>query len=242
MRGRAAITTITQVWDRVVGIQPDPPVWLVLACAVLALGAVLPDRVWRVARNLATITHEGGHALAALVTGRRLAGIRLHADTSGVTVSSGRPSGPGMVLTSAAGYLASPLLGLGGAWLLAAGHVTALLWSSLALLGGMLLLIRNPFGAVTVLTAGAAVFLVSWLTTATVQAAFAYLLTWFLLFGGLRPVVELQHERHRRRAPNSDADQLARLTRIPGLLWVGLFALVAAAAILAGGRWLLQLS
>jgi hypothetical protein len=222
----------------VVGTQPSPPTWLVLACGLLALGAVVPDRTWRVARNLATLTHEGGHALAALLTGRRLAGVRLHADTSGVTVSAGRATGLGMVVTSAAGYLASPLLGLGGAWLLAAGHVTALLWISLALLGGMLLLIRNPFGAATVLAAGTAVFLVSWLAPATVQAAFAYLLTWFLLLGGLRPVVELQHER-RRRAPTSDADQLARLTRIPGLLWVGLFALVALAAIVAGGRWLL---
>ncbi|HEX9343704.1 MAG TPA: M50 family metallopeptidase [Actinomycetota bacterium] len=239
--GRADINTITEVWHRVVGTQPDPPTWLVLACGLLALAAVVPDRAWRVARNVATITHEGGHALAALVTGRRLGGIRLHADTSGVTVSAGRPTGPGMVLTSAAGYIASPLLGLGGAWLLAAGHVTALLWISLVLLGGMLVLIRNPFGAATVLAAGAAVFLISWLTPASVQAAFAYLLTWFLLLGGLRPVVELQHERRRRRAPNSDADQLARLTRVPGLVWVALFTLTALAAILAGGRWLLHL-
>ncbi len=176
-----------------VGTQPAPPTWLVVTCGLVALAAVLPDRVWRFARNAATITHEGGHALAALVTGRRLAGIRLHADTSGVTVSAGRPTGPGMVLTSAAGYTASPLLGLGGAWLLAAGHVTALLWISLLLLGGMLLLIRNPYGALSILAAGGAVFLVSWLTPATVQAGFAYLLTWFLLFGGMRPVVELQN-------------------------------------------------
>jgi len=226
----------------VVGTQPAPPTWLVVTCGLVALAAVLPDRVWRFARNAATITHEGGHALAALVTGRRLAGIRLHADTSGVTVSAGRPTGPGMVLTSAAGYTASPLLGLGGAWLLAAGHVTALLWISLLLLGGMLLLIRNPYGALSILAAGGAVFLVSWLTPATVQAGFAYLLTWFLLFGGMRPVVELQHERRRRRAPNSDADQLARLTRIPGLVWVGLFALTAIAALLVGARWLLHLN
>ncbi len=30
---------ITDVWDRVFGIQPDPPPWLVLVTAVLALGA-----------------------------------------------------------------------------------------------------------------------------------------------------------------------------------------------------------
>ena len=42
---------------------------------------------------LVTITHEGAHGVAAFVTGRRLQGIRLHSDTSGLTISSGRPSG-----------------------------------------------------------------------------------------------------------------------------------------------------
>ena len=36
-----------------------------------------------------TIAHEGGHAVAALLTGRRLRGIRLHSDTSGLTLSAG---------------------------------------------------------------------------------------------------------------------------------------------------------
>ena len=33
-----------------------------------------------------------------------------------------------MILTAAAGYTAPSLLGLGGAWLLAAHHITLLLW------------------------------------------------------------------------------------------------------------------
>jgi hypothetical protein len=36
----------------------------------------------------------------------------------------------------------------------------------------------------------------------------------------------------------SDADQLAALTRIPGGLWVALFALVAAGALVLGARLL----
>ena len=43
----------------------------------------LPHGVWRVSRNAITIAHEGGHGLIALLTGRRLDGIRLHSDTSG---------------------------------------------------------------------------------------------------------------------------------------------------------------
>jgi hypothetical protein len=52
-------------------------------------------------------------------------------------------------------------------------------------------------------------------------------------------VGELQRRRLRGRAPQSDADQLARLTRVPGLLWVLLFAAVAVGALFLGGRMLL---
>ena len=67
-----------------------------------------------------------------------------------------------------------------------------------------------------------------------VQAAFAYTGVWFLLFGGVRPIGELQQLRWRQPQPNSDADQLARLTRIPGLVWVALFGVVTVAAVGAG--------
>jgi len=75
-----------------------PPLALVIATAVVALVAVWAYPVWRVARHVVTIAHEGGHALAALVSGRRLTGIWLQSDTSGLTLSKGRPTGLGMVI------------------------------------------------------------------------------------------------------------------------------------------------
>jgi hypothetical protein len=54
--------------------------------------------------------------------------------------------------------------------------------------------------------------------------------------------MELQTKRARGRAPDSDADQLARLTGMPGLMWVFGFGLVAVVALLAGGVWLLPSS
>ncbi|MHA7959326.1 M50 family metallopeptidase [Streptomyces sp. L500] len=232
-------TTATQLWDRVVGNQPHPPLWLVLATGVIALAAVTPYRVWRLTRNAITIAHEGGHALVALLSGRRLDGIRLHSDTSGLTVSRGRPTGLGMVLTAAAGYPAASLLGLAGAALLSAGHITALLWGATALLAAMLVMIRNAYGALTVVLAGAAFFLVSWLAGPQTQAAFAYGVVWFLLLGGVRPAFELQRKRRHGGAPDSDADQLARLTNVPPVVWLGLFHLVALCSLAGGGRWLL---
>ncbi|QXE39062.1 M50 family metallopeptidase [Streptomyces sp. GMY02] len=232
-------TSLADLWDRVFGTQPAPESWLVAVAAAVALLAVVPRPVWRVSRNAITIAHEGGHGLIALVTGRRLDGIRLHSDTSGLTVSRGRPTGPGMILTAAAGYTAPPLLGLGGAWLLAAHHITLLLWLATALLLAMLVMIRNAYGALTVIVTGAAFLLISWLTGPAVQSAFAYTAVWFLLLGGVRPAFELQSKRRYGGAGDSDADQLGRLTRVPPVLWLFLFHTVSLCSLIGGGRWLL---
>jgi hypothetical protein len=233
-----SIDGVTGMWDRLFGAQPDPPAALVLVTGVLALAIVGTRLPWRITRNAITIAHEGGHALAAVLTGRRLTGIRLHSDTSGLTLSAGRPSGPGMVFTLLAGYVAPSLLGLGGAWLLGGNRITLLLWLAVALLLAMLVMIRNVFGIVSVVVTGAVVFAVSWFASPQVQAAFAYAGVWFLLIGGVRPVGELQTLRRRGRLPESDADQLAWLTRVPALMWVGVFGIVTIAALVVGGALL----
>ncbi|MGH3979903.1 MAG: M50 family metallopeptidase [Pseudonocardiaceae bacterium] len=216
-----------------------PPAAVVLGAAVVAVALIGWQPAWQVLRGVVTIAHEGGHAAAAALTGRRLLGVRLHSDTSGLTVSSGRPTGPGMVLTLVTGYVAPSLLGLAGVALLGAGRVTALLWSSIALLAVMLLLIRNVYGVVSVVGTGAVVFVLSWYGSPAAQAAFGYLLVWFLLLAAPRPVFELTRLRRTGRARDSDADQLARLTRVGATLWIGLFGLATLAAAAAGAWWLM---
>ncbi|ALV33683.1 MULTISPECIES: M50 family metallopeptidase [Streptomyces] len=233
--------SLASLWDRVFGTQPDPDLWVVLATLVAALAVTLPHGVWRVARNAITIAHEGGHGLVALLTGRQLTGIRLHSDTSGLTLSRGKPHGIGMILTAAAGYTAPSLLGLGGAALLAAGHITLLLWVATALLIAMLIMIRNAYGALTVVLTGGMFLLVSWLAGPQVQAAFAYAVVWFLLVGGVRPAFELQAKRMRGGAGDSDADQLSRLTHVPAGMWLFLFHAVSLCSLIGGGRWLLAM-
>ena len=115
------MNVLARLWDRVSGIQPLPPAWVVGLTGLVALVVVLNTRVWRLAGKVITIAHEGGHALVSVLSGRRLDGIRLHSDSSGVTYSRGKRSGPGLVLTAAAGYVMPSLLGAGAAWLLAAG-------------------------------------------------------------------------------------------------------------------------
>jgi len=233
------VEALREVWHRVVTEQPPPSPEVAALTAVLAAALVLAPGTWPVARHVVTIVHEGAHGFAAWATGRQLAGIRLHSDTSGVTVSRGRTRGVGMMVTVAAGYLGPTLLGLVATWLLGAGHAVALLWILLVLLALLLVQIRNWFGLWSVLLSGVVVFGASWLLPEQQQSAFAYLVTWFLLASAPRPVVELQTMRRRGRAPGSDADQLARLTGVPAIVWVGVFLLVTLAALAFGSWWLL---
>jgi hypothetical protein len=229
---------LERLWDRVSGSQPLPPAWLIVVTAAAALLIVANTGTWRVAGKVITIAHEGGHALVSVLSGRRLDGIRLHRDSSGVTYSRGKRTGPGLVLTAAAGYIMPSLLGAGAAWLLAARHLTAMLWLALILLAATFLAIRNLYGAAAVLVTAVGVFVVSYYASAAVQAGFAYLAAWFLLFGGVRPAFELARGRRQRWARGSDAEQLARLTCAPAGLWITLFVLVTVGA-LVGGAYLL---
>ncbi|MGW3543458.1 M50 family metallopeptidase [Nocardia niigatensis] len=227
----------SSVLDRLSTTQTPPPWQLVVGTGVVALLLVAFRPTWRILRNAVTIAHEGGHAFTALLTGRRLNGIRLHSDTSGLTVSSGKPYGLGMILTTAAGYPAPALLGLAYAALLGAHRITLMLWLTIALLVVLLLKVRNWYGLLSILMTGGLVFAVSWFGTDTTQASLAYLAAWFLLLAAVRPVIELQ--RNRAHEPGSDADQLAYLTKIPGLLWVLAFGAIALCSLVFGARLLL---
>jgi hypothetical protein len=235
---------VTTWWDRVSAVAPAPDLALVLLTGLLAFAATSAPGTWRHTRHLVTIAHEGAHGVAALASGRRLAGIRLHSDTSGLTVSVGRDRGFGMVVTSAAGYVGPALVGLLAALLLAHGHAVGVLWSLLVLLGLLLLQVRNFFGLWAVLLAGTGLVVVTRWTSAEVQLVIAYAVTWFLLLGAPRAVVELQRERRRRRGRErtSDAAALARLTRLPAVLWVGFFLVVTVGCLLLGARMLLMVA
>jgi hypothetical protein len=236
---------VGELWRSVSAVQPAPSPALIALTAVAALVLVVQPAAWRWTRLLVTITHEGGHATAALLTGRRLSGIRLHSDTSGLTLSSGRPAGPGMVLMLMAGYLGPAAVGLGAAALLLAGHGLGLLWLFVGLLALMLVQIRNFFGFIAVIGVGIGLGLVSWFLPPDQQSALACLLTWVLLLAAPKPVLELISQRLRLRArvgsagDRSDVDQLAALTRTPPWAWLGLFLLANLAGLTLGAAMLL---
>ncbi len=232
------MTLLERFWEGLTGVQQSPSAAAIWWTALAAVAVVVFRPAWRIARHLVTIVHEGGHAIGAVLTGRRLRGIRLHSDSSGVTLSHGRPRGFGMFLTLIAGYLAPGLFGLLAAVLLWQQHALAVLWVALLLLCLMLVQIRNFHGLYSMLVAGLAVFAVSWWGSEQVQSLVAYGFTWFLLLAGPMSVIDLQRARRSGQGRGSDADQLAGLTRVPAVVWVGVLFLLDLAALLVGG-WLI---
>lgn len=138
-----------------------------------------------------------------------------------------------MVATLLAGYLAPGVLGLLAALLLAAGRPLGLLWLLVLALLGLLVWIRNLYGLATVVGLGLGLALLSWYAAASVASTVAYLVAWLLLLAAPRPVLELLGRGPAGRR-GSDPDQLARLTRVPGLVWLWLLLLGDLAGLVVG--------
>lgn len=230
---------VRDLMGEILATQPAAGGAVVWGSAAVAFALVWLRPAWSMTRHVVTVVHEGAHGVVATLAGRRLSGIRLHSDSSGVTVSRGRPTGPGMVATASAGYVGPALLGLGAAALVSAGYAVAMLWALLLGLALLLLKIRNFFGLWIVLLCGAGVVAVTGWLDEPVQVAVAHVLAWFLLLAAPRPVLELFAERRRGGAGGSDADQLGRLTFVPAPVWAVVFLSVATASLLTGGALLL---
>lgn len=233
------LTATRDILTAVTTPQPPLPAWGVLAVGVIAALITWTPTGYRVVRHAVTIVHEAGHATVATLHGRRLHGIKLHADTSGVTVSSGRPTGLGMINTVTAGYPAPAVIGVAGAYVLSRGYATGLLWALLVVCALMLIQIRNFYGLWTILVSGLVIGATVWFLPTQAASWVAYLLVWSLLLAAPRSVVELQRARRRATVDaTSDADQLARLTGLPAVTWVAWFWFLTVAGLVVGA-WLL---
>jgi hypothetical protein len=179
---------------------------------ILVLLGFAAEGIWRLARHMSVIAHEGAHALAGWSMGRKVVSVKLNSDASGVTVSEGPGTGPGRMITAFAGYLGPSLFGLGAAALLAHHEVTAVLVVAAVALFMLLLLVRNSFGVISVLLNGGLIVLVLRYGNAEVETIAAYALSWFLLLSGVRFVLM-------RGSMVGDADTLRRVTHIPRVVW-----------------------
>ena len=214
------------------GTGPVPLPQLVAGpTGLLVFIAFLIEGIWRLARHISVIAHEGAHVAAGWSVGHRVTSVKLNRDATGETITRG-PDRSGSVTIGFAGYLGPSLFGLAAACLIALDQVTMALGLALVCLAIMLILIRNFFGVISVVLNGALVFLVLRYGRPEGQAVAACALSWFLLFSGVRWV--LMHG-----TGAADAIILAQTTRVPRFVWVIFWLVITVAALWIGGHLLI---
>lgn len=234
--------SLAEIWERLwadVTTPVDASLSTVLIALAVVVASVAFPPAWGVVRHAVTIAHEGGHALVAGLTGRRVSGIRLHSDTSGLTTSYGEAKRFPLSLVALAGYPAPGVLGLAAAWAIASGHAVAVLWVLEAALLITLVRIRNWYGLLVMVIAIGGLGAAAWLLPDPWRVGLACTLAWLLMLGAVRAVVELGSSRRGGRGRGSDADALARLTKVPGGAWVAVFWIVTVGCAGLGGWWLI---
>ena len=212
---------------RTASIESQASLWLI--AFGLLLGALLAMKpAYRLTRHVVTFTHEGGHALVGLITGRKLAGIKLHTDSSGVTTTVG-PPGLKRVPTSFAGYPAPAITA--GLLLMAvlSGNSVIAVTIAAALTAVLLAFTRNVWGfIVTLLILAGFIALLRWLPVGLVPL-FVSAAAGLLGVGAFR---DLFNERRARSKSMTDVRSIGIALNVPAwFVWlVMLFAIVAGLA------------
>jgi hypothetical protein len=218
-------------------IAPAGPPSYAMAFTGLAVALALVLGLWEIAGHADVLAHEGAHVVGMILFERGVSGVTIDYQGDqhrGVTIPPGGTSFFS-VLATIAGYYGPPLFGLLGAALLVHGSATGVLWVFLLLLGGLLPLVRNLFGALIVVATGALFYLTVTYGSAQAQIFVACSWVWLLLISGV--VSAFEHFRHGR-----DYAILRRHTLIPGFVWATLSVVVALGALWYGGSWLLGFS
>ena len=224
------------LWDRIVSgfsLSPSPQVTAteLVIVIVLATALSLPRASWRYFGLLATVTHELGHAFAALTTGQRLGGIRLSLDHSGTTTTYSRGRLPAVWST----FWGYPVPGVVGAVMVWSGFngwgPAAMSLGTLILLASFLF-IRNGIGLLITAAAVLAAALLVLFVPPEFNGHVMIVLGLALLVAAVRDLGKLAnvHLARRDRLATSDAYLLSRATRIPAAVWIVLFAAVVGAA------------
>ncbi|NSX34918.1 M50 family metallopeptidase [Pseudarthrobacter oxydans] len=205
---------------------------LVLALVVAAALSV-PRRSWRYFGLLATATHEMGHAVAALISGQRLSGIRLRLDHSGTTTTYSR-SRLASAWSCFWGYPVPAIVGATFVWCGFNGWGPAAIMAGSLALAASLLFLRNLAGILITVTAMSASVLLILLVPEAFVGHVAVILGVALLVAAVRDLIKLAHLhlRRRERLASSDAYLLWRATSVPSGVWIILFAALVA------GSWL----
>ncbi|MDY0060675.1 MAG: M50 family metallopeptidase [Myxococcota bacterium] len=178
------------------------------------------------------LLHEVSHALATWLTGGEVLRIEVNAMQGGLCVSRG---GNSFVVLSA-GYLGSMLWG--ATLLILAARTRLDRWLSvgigLFLIGVTLLFVRNLFGFFFAGLSGAAMIVIGLKLPEKVNDLILKVIG---VTSCLYAVLDIIDDVLRRPGIGSDADQLARLTHIPSMVW-GVLWIVLALVVTGIALWI----
>jgi hypothetical protein len=205
------------VWTEatLVTLLAAPPIHhpsLVLVITTGTIAFLLTLLAWTTMSTVVTIAHEGGHALTASAVGGTVRHILIKRRNGGGETLAPTPTRGGSFLTGLAGYVGPPAFGVCGALLLHADKVRAVLWVSMVFLACSAALAKDWFSLTSPVILGAVIALVLRSHSPTLQVWFAYTWVWFLLFSGVRDVLDLARMRHRPPDTGSDAFGLREMT------------------------------
>lgn len=196
-----------------------------LAVAV-ALALVFVRPLWRIARVAVTLVHELGHAVVGMAAGRRFTGFVVRGDMSGHAVTSGPARGAGLVMTTWAGYPAPALVGAAAVWLAARGWSAPVVTVGLGVVVLAVSRIRSGFTALVMGAALAGIGALWWWRDDGLQQLVLVAAGSVLIVGAWRHIASVMGN----GTGADDPAALARLTRVPRLLWNASFVVVVAAA------------
>jgi Peptidase M50B-like len=216
--------------SRIGEVQTPLPAPVALFIGILAAIVVQGPTLYKITVHAKTVLHEGAHALVGLFTGRRILSVKINKDTSGATRMFPN-SGSGYGVAASVGYISPSGAGLVAAWLISIRRIVAVLWLGLLLLAVMLLMVRDFFGGIVVLSCGVLLSLVVRDTTAGVQTAAAYAVNWFLLLAAAKRAIGVAS------APKQvkDAEILAGMTFLWRSTWCVLWVIGTVATVVVGG-------
>ena len=196
---------------------------------LVVAGVVMIPLLWGPVEHFSTMTHEGAHALLAVILGLTVTEVVLDRHAGGKTSIVGE--GLKAILVVLIGYLGPSLFGLGAAKIISLGDPVTVLWLLVLLLVMVLFLLGRSFGLFSVPIAIALFYLILRYTRAETEVVAAYAVTWLLLLSGVRHAIG-----DGIRA--ADADALRTRTHLPRRLWALLWLAGTGAALIVGGKLL----
>lgn len=211
-----------------------PPLWMIGVFTIVMVALVLYRPTWQKARHGATIIHEMGHVAMGWLWGRKVRGISLHSDTSGLTITAGKGRGMGVLMTYMAGYPAPALVGLALVWASVSGYSGAALTLVIALLLLAFFLIRNFFGFFLVALALIGAGIVFWTANPPIVTGFTLAVGIFLLLAGTRTCFDLRETHQHGNGGESDAEMASQHSLLPASAWIYLFIAASLVSILQG--------